>query len=78
MPIYEYACRECGREFEVLVRNRDEKPECPHCGTKKLDRKLSVIAAPVTNSQPACPAREMGACNMGGCCGGGGCGLGGM
>ena len=32
MPIYEYICRKCGNEFEVLVFNKDEKPECPECG----------------------------------------------
>jgi len=77
MPIYEYACRECGQEFELLVRNHEEKPECPHCGTRKLTKKISVIAAPVISGQPACPAREAGACSMTGC-GGGGCGLAGM
>ena len=35
MPIYEYVCKKCGKEFEVLVFNKDEKPECPACGAKK-------------------------------------------
>jgi len=44
MPIYEYACGGCGREFEMLVRS-DTVPECPECHSKKLDKKLSVFAA---------------------------------
>jgi putative FmdB family regulatory protein len=43
MPIYEYGCRGCGREFETLVQG-SEKPECPGCGGKKLNKKLSVFA----------------------------------
>ena len=33
MPIYEYRCRKCGEDFEVLFRNRDEKMSvaCPKC-----------------------------------------------
>ena len=67
MPIYEYACKDCGHEFEELVRGL-EQPTCPSCGTKRIERQLSVPAA--HTAQPgaaACPARE--ACNMGGCCG---------
>src|SRR5690606_5532042 len=31
MPLYEYTCGGCGKEFEVLVRGQ-EKPACPSCG----------------------------------------------
>ena len=76
MPIYEYECRDCRNEFEILVRG-DEKVKCPACGKGRLTKKLSVVAAPAVAKAAACPAREMGACGMTGC-GGGGCGLGGM
>ncbi len=46
MPIYEYVCRKCRHEFEVLVRG-NEQPECPQCGDRKLDKLLSVPAAHV-------------------------------
>ncbi|NNG16989.1 MAG: zinc ribbon domain-containing protein [Gemmatimonadales bacterium] len=71
MPIYEYACPACGAEFEVLVRS--ETPgACPSCASSRLDRKLSLTAAPARGS-PA-PTCEMPEPPMGGCCGGG-CGL---
>jgi len=73
MPIYEYACRQCNRDFETLVRG-DEKPECPHCGSRRLAKKLSVIAAHTSTGAAACPVREAGACGMTGCPGGS-CGL---
>ena len=43
MPIHEYACHECGREFEVLVR-ASTVPECPACHSNALEKKLSVFA----------------------------------
>lgn len=74
MPIYEYVCRECGHQFEELVRGK-EKPKCPACGRGKLSQQLSVTAAHTAGStSPPCPAKEMGACGMTGC-GGGMCGL---
>jgi putative FmdB family regulatory protein len=45
MPIYEYHCESCKREVEVLVRGA-EKPECPRCGSQKMEKQLSVSAAP--------------------------------
>ena len=43
MPIYEYACRACGHEFETLVRN-SEQPSCTSCTSPDLEKKLSVFA----------------------------------
>jgi putative FmdB family regulatory protein len=32
MPIYEYRCSDCGREFEVMQKFSDEDlTECTHC-----------------------------------------------
>jgi len=44
MPIFEYACRACGHEFETLVRASDT-PSCASCGSEALDKKLSVFLA---------------------------------
>lgn len=43
MPIYEYACKSCGREFETLVRPGDT-PACPACAATDLERQLSLPA----------------------------------
>lgn len=33
MPIYEYKCTTCGKEFEVLQRSYDvDEAPCEHCG----------------------------------------------
>jgi putative FmdB family regulatory protein len=41
MPIYEYRCQTCKREFEYLVMG-SAKPECPHCDSKKVCRLMST------------------------------------
>jgi putative FmdB family regulatory protein len=39
MPIYEYACRSCGHEFEQLIRTGDTAA-CPSCKGQDLERLL--------------------------------------
>lgn len=73
MPLYEYACKTCAKQFELLVRST-ETPECPACHGTALERKLSVFAAhtaaaPVASAGPGpCGAcgdpRGPGACSM--------------
>lgn len=51
MPLYEYLCRYCDKQVELLVRSPEEEPECPECGSGKLMKLLSVPAAPASDSQ---------------------------
>jgi putative FmdB family regulatory protein len=42
MPIYEYACEKCDREFEAEQRITDDPIKtCPHCKSKKIKRLIS-------------------------------------
>lgn len=43
MPIYEYACKACGHEFETLQKI-SEPPlvDCPACGAAELRKKVSA------------------------------------
>ena len=43
MPLYEYRCRSCDNQFELLVRE-STKLECPKCAGTELDKQLSVFA----------------------------------
>ena len=62
MPIFEYACADCGREFEALVRS-DTVPECPGCHSTPLNKQLSVFATAESESQaPAMAAGPCGSC----------------
>lgn len=40
MPIYEYTCNECGKEFEELVFD-DETPPCPSCASTNTVKLMS-------------------------------------
>ena len=45
MPVYEYKCNACGREFEVQQRmSDDELTDCEVCGKKALERLISRTA----------------------------------
>jgi putative FmdB family regulatory protein len=51
MPIYEYACQDCGSAFELLVRS-STVPECPQCHSQQLAKQLSVFATASTGEAP--------------------------
>ncbi|MBP7825391.1 MAG: zinc ribbon domain-containing protein [Verrucomicrobia bacterium] len=72
MPIYEFHCEKCDRDSEILVRSSEWKgAKCPHCGSTKLEKKLSVFAsASSSGGADACAVSPSGA-RGGGCCGGG-------
>jgi putative FmdB family regulatory protein len=73
MPIYEFHCAKCGQDNEVLVRSSQwQGAKCPHCGSTKLEKKLSVFASSGggAQSEPAACGGNPGSC---GCrCSGGG------
>ncbi|MBV9403747.1 MAG: zinc ribbon domain-containing protein [Acidobacteriaceae bacterium] len=79
MPIFEYACDDCGTKFEKLVRRTREADEvrCPSCGQDHLTTQYSTFAARsgASKSQAEAPA----GCGSGMCgadmCQGGMCGM---
>ena len=52
MPIFSCGCRDCGKEFQTLVRS-GETPECPSCASARLEQKLSLVAAPNKGGEDA-------------------------
>lgn len=43
MPIYEYACKACGHETEIMHKISDPAPKkCPECGKPRLAKQMSA------------------------------------
>jgi putative FmdB family regulatory protein len=47
MPIFEYCCQDCCKEFEKLVFGNDPEVECPVCHGKNVTKLMSACAAKV-------------------------------
>ncbi|MGB2911838.1 MAG: zinc ribbon domain-containing protein [Anaerolineales bacterium] len=47
MPIFEFECSNCDREFEELLFNTGAVSEviCPECGSSKVNKKISTFAS---------------------------------
>jgi putative FmdB family regulatory protein len=42
MPLYDYRCVECNKEYSLYIAYTDTKtkPECPHCGGLRYAKKI--------------------------------------
>lgn len=63
MPIFEFKCPDCGKEFERLVfGSDDEAVSCPSCGCPETTRILSVFSCsgPDSGSGSSCGKSHSG------------------
>ena len=67
MPIYEYRCQGCGKDFEKYLPRVESAAACPNCASSKVTRKLSVFGMKSDGTLVPSGAMTGG----GGCCGGG-------
>jgi putative FmdB family regulatory protein len=68
MPIFEYLCRDCGREFETFVTG-ERKAACPECQGANLGKLLSrpgMVGAGDRSASASSPAPSFGGCGAGG------------
>jgi putative FmdB family regulatory protein len=76
MPLYEYRCRDCGNQFEILQRLGEGAAglTCTGCGAAALDKQFSTFATTAGGGDAGmaagCEAPDCGA-GAGACCGGG-------
>jgi putative FmdB family regulatory protein len=74
MPIYEYVCLDCKKEYEILrsFNESDQPMDCEECGSRNVKRKLSLAFAHSGGSSVS----DIGGGGGGGCssCDGGNCG----
>jgi len=77
MPIFEYLCEQCGREFEELVFNQSKPVPCPECGSDKTNKLMSrcqfksggsgASDGPHSYAQPAAARSGCAGCSGGSC-----------
>ncbi|KPA19639.1 Regulatory protein, FmdB, putative domain protein [Candidatus Magnetomorum sp. HK-1] len=76
MPIYEFYCKQCDKDFELLLFS-NEKPFCPDCQTRDVQRLLSacgfiskgsggetVSASAGTSSCGSCASASCSSCGV--------------
>ena len=66
MPIYEYACNQCGEDFEKLVFG-SAIVDCPKCNSKDIKKKLSSfgmsgVDKPFAGSVSGCTSCSKSTC----------------
>lgn len=48
MPMYEYKCLDCGKEFLVALSLKEHESgaaKCPSCGSKKVEQEFTSFVA---------------------------------
>jgi putative FmdB family regulatory protein len=67
MPVYEYRCGACGRDFERYVPSAGSGVACPMCNSADVKRTLSVVAVKASGGLTASTVSSGGGCCGGGC-----------
>ena len=72
MPVYEYACKDCSRQFELFVPQRAmaDSVVCRHCSSTEVRRLVSTFAsvgAGVEDYSAGDYGSESGGCSGGSC-----------
>jgi putative FmdB family regulatory protein len=59
MPIYQYRCRNCDHEFEMILSiadgDKQTRKACPKCSRRKLMRLIAVPVIHLRGYSPAHP-----------------------
>lgn len=82
MPMYEYACKDCGYQFTLLRRmnQADSDIVCEQCGTGNIERMFSLFASHSKDKNGVTSSIAGGGCSGGVCntgsCNSGICGCG--
>ena len=67
MPTYEYTCTACGKDFQKFLKTMsDALPACEHCGSERVERRLSVFGVSAGRAAGG-PSENCRSCSNGGC-----------
>ena len=69
MPIYEFSCDSCGKDFEELVLSRSEQVRCPHCDGTELTQAMSTFSFASGGSYSSSQGSGCSGCSKGSCSG---------
>jgi putative FmdB family regulatory protein len=58
MPIFEYACSNCGHKFEKLIlsASRERQLQCPECSSRDIQKMISLFGTAGGGSSQASAA----------------------
>ncbi|MBI5427204.1 MAG: zinc ribbon domain-containing protein [Nitrospinae bacterium] len=58
MPLYEYHCQDCQKDFTLLqsASVKKEETRCDECGSGNVERKFSTFASNVQRTSKSGPA----------------------
>jgi len=58
MPIYEFKCEDCGKEFEKFVVSFSQinSVKCPECGSDNVRKKVSACSVGGSSDSGNCTA----------------------
>jgi putative FmdB family regulatory protein len=48
MPVYDYLCNDCGKEFEKVIslnQHDHDSMTCPHCGSENVEQEAKAFFA---------------------------------
>lgn len=69
MPLYEYECCDCGKEFEVLVLDSDETIKCVSCDSENIGKQFSTFGLGGSNGNlETSESGDSGCCLQSSCC----------
>jgi putative FmdB family regulatory protein len=64
MPLREYICRDCGHQFDEIVKHHEPDPACPHCSADghpgRVERLISAHGG-IKGDFGTVPKRNQGA-----------------
>jgi len=77
MPIYEYHCNACEKNFEYLVLSKSEPEVCPLCGGERIEKLMSACGFMSKGSggetvSSSASGSSCGSCSAASCAGCGG------
>ena len=61
MPLYDFACDNCGAAFEERTAASAEAPACPECGSLETRRVVTGFSGPFTRRPMGGDARRVDA-----------------